>query len=238
MAERTVASARKKSDQDDCTDNAYEIVKSIMNNDRTSMWTSVEISKIYENHGGSKLSRKALVDELVKGFSDELITLYSPGLASLLVFRKHASTIMKITESDDDSIDMKKTAKRIKKEILEIDINTHEYQQRIDKSSAKEPVSDTLKTLLSNISNDLSESELPAILIGNIITSIVRKKPTTLLIDLAIQVQEKELIDHIYDYRVVCSYYEIKRFRASAAVENTKHQSAANLRSHRGWFRV
>ena len=231
MAVRDIATAKRKSEPDYVVDEAFEMVKSIMDADRATMWTSIEIHQLYQNHSGSKLTRKALVDLLIKDFSNDLILLSSPGLANLLVFRKHASTIMKITESDDDPIDMKRIANQIKKEILDMEMPNDRYHRRINKSIAKESVSETLTNLLSKISEDLSGNELPSILIGNIITSIVRKKPTTLNIDLAIKVQKKELVDHLYDYRVVCSYDELKRFRASAAIENTK-KSNANLRNH------
>ena len=199
MAGRNVASARRKSnpDNNNFQDEAYEMVKSIVNSERSSMWTSVDIDLLYQNHGGIQLTRKKLVEKLVNDFSNDLILLSSPGLANVLVFRKHASTIMKITESDDDEIEVKRLAKRIRKEILDMKVNTDEYQKRINKSIAKEPLSESLTYLLSKISPDLSENELPSILIGNIIASIIRKKPTTLLIDLAVKVQKKELVDHL-----------------------------------------
>ena len=50
-------------------------------------------------------------------------------------------------------------------------------------------------------------------------------------IDLALLVRKK-LIEHLYDYKVVCSHDEVKRFRASAAaVENTENITL-NLRNH------
>ena len=110
-------------------------------------------------------------------------------------------------------------------------MNKGEYEQRINKVAAKECVSETLRARLCQISDDLSANELPTILIGNIITSVVRKKPTSLLIDLALLIREKKLIEHLYDYKVVCSYDEVKRFKASAAVENTKNITL-NLINH------
>lgn len=99
--------------------------------------------------------------------------LPSPGLPNVLVFCTHASRI--ITESDDQSIDVSKAAKCIRQEISDMALNTDEYEQRIDKAGAKEFVRETLKTLLSKISDSLSENDLSAILIGNIVTSVVRK---------------------------------------------------------------
>ena len=96
------------------------------------------------------------------------------------------------------------------------------YAKCISKSSANEDISDSLR-LTWEISDDLSKDKLPAILIGNIVTSIVSKKPSDLLIDLGIFVTDKKLIEHQHDYSVVCSYDEVKRFKSSAALENYKN---------------
>ena len=83
--------------------------------------------------------------------------------------------------------------------------------------------------LLSQISDDLSANELPQILTGNIITSVIRINPTNLLIDLALLVREKRPIEHLCEYKVVCSYDKVKRFKASAAVT-----ASAPIRSYSG----
>ena len=233
MAERKMLYAGIKTSDHDLAsmDEAYETVKNLLDNDRKSMWTSIEVEKIYQKHGGFLLSRQCLIGQLTKDFTNELTMLSSPGLVNVLVFWKHASNIMKITESDDQPTDVSKAAKCIRKEISNLVLNKDQYEQWIDKAAAKECVSETLRALLSQISDDLSSNELPAFLIGNIITSVVRKKPTSLLIDLALLVREKKLIEHLYDYKVVCSYDEVKRFKASAAVENTKNITLI-LRNH------
>ena len=82
-------------------------------------------------------------------------------------------------------MDVSKAAKCIRKEISNLVLNKDEYEQRTDKAAAKECVSEALRALLSQISHDLSANELPSILIEKIRTSVVRKKPTSLLIDLA-----------------------------------------------------
>ena len=61
----------------------------------------------------------------------------------------------------------------------------------MNKSSARKHISDFLKAVLREISDDLSEDKLPAILIGNRVTSIVT--------DLEILVRDKKLIEHWYD---------------------------------------
>ena len=44
-------------------------------------------------------------------------------------------------------------------------------------------------------------------------------------------VREKTLIENLYDYKIVCAYDEVNRFKVSAAVEKTKNITL-NLRNH------
>ena len=70
--------------------------------------------------------------------------------------------------------------------------------------SAKSVESPTLAKLLSEISkNGLPEISLPNILIGNIVTKFLRKKYTPLLIDLAVMISKKEIVEHLCEYAVV-----------------------------------
>ena len=62
-------------------DEAYETIKSLLNNDKKNMWTSIKVEKIYQKHGRSRLSRQYLVGQLTKDITNELIMLSSPGLA-------------------------------------------------------------------------------------------------------------------------------------------------------------
>ena len=176
------------------------------------------------------MSRHGLVTKLTNEFGDNLVVLSSQGLANILIFRKHAAGILKLCEEENDySEDVNKVAKNIRKEIKNMSLARDRYAKRINKSSASEYISNSLKALLREISDDLSEDKLPAILIGNIVTNNVSKKPTDLLIDLGILVKDKKLIEHLYDYGV-CSYDEVKRFKSSAALENSKNGSI--LRDH------
>ena len=106
MAGRNVLYAGRKINNQDLAnmDEVYKTVKSLLDNDRKSMWTSIEVEKIYQKHEGSRLSRQCLNGHLTKDFTNELIVLSSPGLANVLVFHKHASSKMKIAESDDQQM--------------------------------------------------------------------------------------------------------------------------------------
>ena len=83
-------------------------------------------------------------------------------------------------------------------------------------------MSNTLQALLSAISEKLDQS-LSALLIGNIITSIVNNIQTDLQIALAVLLRNsKEIVSHMYDYRITYSYDELLRFKKSAAVAAAK----------------
>lgn len=93
--------------------------------------------------------------------------------------------------------------------------------QELIKKIAAEEASPTLLSLLSNLSEKLQYS-LPALLIANIVTSNVTNRPTHLQIALGIHVREKSKIETMYDFGVTCSYSEVLRFKASAAVAATQ----------------
>ena len=59
MARRNVLYASRKTSYQDLAsvDEANETVKSLLDNGWKSMWTSIEVEKIYQQHGGSRLSR-------------------------------------------------------------------------------------------------------------------------------------------------------------------------------------
>ena len=69
-----------------------------------------------------------------------------------------------------------------------------------------EDVSSTLQVLLSAISQKCDQS-LPALLIGNIITSIVSHSPTDLQVSLAVLLRNFDVIvGQMFDYHITCSY--------------------------------
>ena len=68
------------------------------------------------------------------------------------------------------------------------------------------------------------DQSLPALLIGKIITSIVNNSPTYLQMALAVLlINSKEIVSHMYDYRITYSYDELLRFKKSSAVAAAKY---------------
>ena len=76
-------------------------------------------------------------------------------------------------------------------------------------------MSPTLSTLLGAIS-----PKLTFLLIGNIVTSCVASRTTSLQVGLAIALQDKKLIQLFSNLKVSCVYDEFLRFLDSAAAEN------------------
>jgi len=49
------------------------------------------------------MSRLTLVENVIQHFVDKMLPLHSPGMATLLVFRKHVSKNLRIMDDDENS---------------------------------------------------------------------------------------------------------------------------------------
>ena len=227
---KNIKSAQTTKHKDE--DNAYSKLCALFKVDPTRMWTSIDLENQYKDYGGTLLKRKELLSNIVKTYKN-VILLSSPGIANIVVFRSHANSILRVqelqTDDIDDSIDI--VAKAVVSDIKCVQKDKDFYNSSIDIHEAKSKVSPTLSKLLSMISpTELSQDSLPAILIGNMITSRLSKQCTDLLVSLAIMIRKKATVQHLYDYGVVCSYDELIRFRTSAATIASQQQSQGVLR--------
>jgi len=77
-------------------------------------------------------------------------------------------------------------------------------------------VNQTVMDLLAALTDNLKDT-FPALLIANIITSVLSNKPTSLQIAFGNLIRDsKSLINQLYQFRVTCSYDEILRLKRSA----------------------
>ncbi len=211
-------------------DVAFQAVVSIMEEDRNKLWTSVEVHALYTDHGGDKLVRRILMEEISNYFGDQILFLSCKGLSTLLVFRSRASQLVKLVEETDvDSKSLKSIAQQVIHETREIVSDTSSYSTTINQDIARDQCSETLLSLLSQISPKL-DGTLPALLIGNMITSTVKNTATTLQIALGIVARDKSIINTLHDFSVTSSYDEILRFKSSAA------SHTANINKTQGLF--
>ncbi len=170
---------------------------------------------------------KALVAE----FGGDLIVLSSKGYANIVFFKSKAANVVRLVSADEDGADdyaIKRIGKQVASESIELELDKNSYQTRITRDIADQIISPTLLKVLSSISPKLC-STLPALMIGNIISSVVTDRPTTLQISLGVLLRDKRVLDQTYQYRITCSYDEMLRFKSSAAVDAAKKPNVRGL---------
>ena len=188
-------------------DMALKHVVTTLSSDQKRVWSSVEICKEYQDHGGTDLTRSQLVEKLCVHFDGDLLLISSPGYANVVAFQCHAAVTLKMFEDNEDDLEnnIRHVAKQIKKECKDIPLDTTKYRLNIDEQLVQESVSCTVQNLLASISTKL-DSTPPALLIGNIITSVVRNKSTYLQIALGVLLRDyKSILGYTYDYGITCT---------------------------------
>ena len=74
-------------------------------------------------------------------------------------------------------------------------------------------------TNLQESLNKNNDNTMPALLIGSVVTSILKNQATSLQVGLAVKMGEsKKLVNAMYKYGVSCTYSELRRFKKSAAM--------------------
>lgn len=226
MGDRNVLSvARLNSiENDEEKDVPFEKTCKAMSNCPDKIWSSVELYAAYQNEGGEKVSRRELVSKVKEFFGEKVLVFSSPGIANVILFTAHATTVLSVVKDEEEDIDMSKLAKTIRKEIDDIPKQKNVYRKRIDYETANMDVSPSVNALLSAITPKFNNS-LAGVVIGNIITSVVSSRATNLQISLALLANKSKLIQHFFDYGICCTPDEIRRFKISAAVDTSKKQS-------------
>ena len=173
------------------------------------------------------------MEKLCVHFDGDLLLISSPGYANVVAFQCRAAVTLKMFKDNEDDLEnnIRHVAKQIKKECKDIPLDTTKYRLNIDEQLVQESVSCTVQNLLASISTKL-DSTPPALLIGNIITSVVRNKSTDLQIALGVLLRDyKSILGYSYDYGITCSYDEIRRFKKSAAVAAAADPSVHGISS-------
>ena len=210
-------------------DMAWKHMVTTLSNDQKRVWNTVELQQEYQDHGGVDLTRSQLAENL----EGDLLMLSTPGYANVVSFRCHASTILKMVRYDEDVIEnsIRHIAKQVKKECSAIPLDATKYRLNIDAQLAQESVSCTVQNILASILTKRENTPL-ALLIGKIITSVLRNRPTYLQIALGVLLRDyKTILGYTYDYGIACSYDEILRFKKSAAVVAAKDPSVHGISS-------
>lgn len=225
------ASAAAGSSSQEEVDVAFETTVSAVRAESSRVWNSIELFNLYKTNGGRDITRRTLVSKLLEYFGSDLLVLSGTGVASLLVFRSKASSLLRLVPSGDDDdveIGLEKVAHQILREVKESLVDDKNYHARVDMDIALDCASSTLLSLLSKLSKKLDHT-LPAALIANIVTNVISGRFTPLQIALGVVLNRKGLIEQFYDFLVSCSYDEVLRFKTSAAAAAVNN---ASLRGH------
>lgn len=148
-----------------------------------------------------------MVQKLVNYFRGDLIILSFPGIVAILASKSNAANLLHMMPDDTDDTDMAvdKVAKKISGEIRDIPIDRGNYHT-INKNICSKFQSDTLSDLLSKINKRLHGS-LPVLMIGNMITTIIKNLATPLKITLTVLLRDsKEHVKAFHDFGVTFSY--------------------------------
>ena len=233
MAPKSIANAsRKSSEQPLYVDDAFIEVVTEMQSDQSRMWNTIDIHKLYLSYGGQSLHRRKLISKLSEHFGNDLLVLSGKGISSLLIFRSKTGSALRLIDDDEDDIQaaVETVARQVRQECQQIKTNKWRYETRTNLQAALADCSDTLLSLLRNISGTLNET-MSSALMGNMISSEVNKQTTTLQIALGLLFREKSIIQEMYNFRVCCSYVEICRFKSSAAFAASKHTHLRGMMS-------
>ena len=147
-----------------------------------------------DEKGGCHLPRHDLVKEVIAAFDGEVILLSSPGLANILIIRNKASGILRPAETTEDDKALESVAKRIRKDCKDLKRDKNVYNTMPDHDSSIAESSDTVLMLLGCVSPKLNVT-LPALMISNIITSVLTNQPTSLQVALAVYAHEKKKLE-------------------------------------------
>lgn len=218
---RSRASATKNESKVEQTDQAFQAVITDISKDMNAIRNSVDVYALYLEKGGNILSQRSIVPKLLDHFGDSMLVLSSPGVASVIAFRGKASNILRLVPDDDEDetkIALDTVKQRICTEMKTLKPDSDQYYTTIDYDIAGECVSDTVMDLLGRLSPKLDRDTLPGLMIGNIITSVMKNSATHLQVCLANLLKDsKDLINTFHDFAMTCTHDEIRRFRQSAA---------------------
>ena len=162
-----------------------------------------------------------VVQKLVKHFAGKLVALSAPGYAQIITFRGQAAVkLMTVNDDEDDDVssNINTVSNQVIKECKDLRLDKSAYHLDLNIQKAEESISDTLLAFLSTLSPKLSHS-LPSVMIGNMITAMLKNEPTNLQVAFGVLLRDsKKILGYMHDYGITCCYNEVLRFKKSAAV--------------------
>ena len=136
LSPKLIQAVIHQSSSSELRDAAFDSVIKYLAKNKASIHNSIHIYTQYMEEGDCMLPRRQLIAKIVEKFGGDMIALSSPGVVSILVFKSSASKALHIMPDDtDDQMNeaIKKVAKQIKTEIINIEVDRKNYYSHIDR---------------------------------------------------------------------------------------------------------
>ena len=187
--------------------------------DRSHLWNSVELHKLYVDFGGD-LSRKAMLSNLINCLGNDGVLIRVDGCASILGFRETVGSKLQMVQADDndhveDLVRQIRTEARAAKDIsANYDLSAFTQARTIESTSP---------TLLKLVAELVSDGEITkkALSLSQAIQSQVTSTRNQTTLGLAVKLHHhygsSALLKLLHEHGFIVSYDEVRRFRKSAA---------------------
>ena len=119
------------------------------------------------------------------------------------MLKRNASHLVNtVSETDNNDVDssMRVLSKKKKEEARKLPHSKNKYNV-IENENFMDECSETLKTLLSKLSPNFEKS-WPAVMIGNIVTSVMTKRFPKLQLAFSVLASDRKLIEHLHEYGI------------------------------------
>ena len=209
-------------------DMALKHLITMLSSDKKRVWSSVELCQEYHHHGGIDLTQSQLVENLCSHFDGDLLLISSPGCANDVAFQCHAAVSLKMYKYQEYYLEnsIRHVAKKVILSMTAVLMNKPMVVQASTEHRRTASPQVSIRYCSESIGIDIDEArQYPsAMLIGNIITSVVRNKATDLQVALGVILRDyKAIFGYTYDYGITYSYDEIRQFKKSAAADPSVH---------------
>ena len=167
---------------------------------------------MYRENGGSETNASRFLSKFLEHMNDEVHCYSSPGLASIIVHKSNAFSMLKAIKSNEDNTHeeaLQSVTNRIKSELNNMPFISDSYPV-LNMDNIMSTCSETLTSVLTGISPNFSNNMKAVALISSMIRTISTTKVSMLQVGLGLLCNDKKLIKHMHDYGVTCSYQEIR----------------------------
>ena len=148
------------------------VLRSILN-ETEKIWNSTELLSEYKMTGGTETNTTRFVQRIKEHLKEQIYCFKSPGLASLIMHKEKASSIMKVVaeKEEDEHADIEKVSKQIKQELKDLPGIGNGYPV-LDDNEINNSILPTVHDILLMISPKFQTNKKAVALISSIIAHI------------------------------------------------------------------